>query len=347
MAQEPLNRTLSEIAEILGGEMHGPPDLRISRPVPAGYDDPSGITFAESTKYLAAAEASSVAAVIVGIEEQNCTKPHIRCRCPREAFGRLLAISWTELPLPEGIHQTAIVDGGAKIDKTARIGAYTIIENGATIGADSRVYPFSYVGENCRVGIGSRIYPHVVLYRDVWIGERTIIHSGTVLGADGFGYFWDGVRHRKVPQVGGVRIGDDCEIGALSAVDRGTAGETEIGNCTKIDNLVQIAHNVSIGTDTVIAGQSGISGSTKIGNRVTMGGNVGITDHVNICDDVSLGARSGVARDITKPGEYFGAPAIEARHGLRAALLVGKLPELVDRIRRLEKELNDLRSKLP
>lgn len=347
MAKASLNRTLSEIAEIVGGEIHGPPDLRIGRPVPAGYDDPTGITFAESPKYLAAAESSTVAAVIVGLEEQNCTKPHIRCRSPREAFGRLLAIAWTEMPLDEGIHPTAIVHEGATVDKTARVGAYTVIESGVTICADSRIYPFCYIGENCHLGMGSRIYPHVVLYRDVWIGERSIIHSGTVVGADGFGYFWDGVRHRKVPQVGGVRIGDDCEIGALSAIDRGTAGETDIGNGTKIDNLVQIAHNVTIGSDTVIAGQSGISGSTKIGNRVTMGGNVGITDHVTICDDVRLGARSGVARDITEPGEYFGAPAIDARDGLRAALLVGKLPELVDRIRRLEKEVAELRAKLP
>jgi UDP-3-O-[3-hydroxymyristoyl] glucosamine N-acyltransferase len=346
LAQEPLSWTLSEIAEIVGGELHGPPDLKIGRPVPAGYDDSNGITFAESAKYLAAVESSSAAAVIVGLNEVDCTKPHIRCRSPREAFGRLLAIAWRELPLEEGIHPAAIVSPNATVERTARIGAYAVVESGAIIGADARVYPFCYVGEQCRLGTGSKLYPNVVLYRDVWIGERSIVHSGAVIGADGFGYFWDGTRHRKVPQVGGVRIGDDCEIGALTAVDRATAGETQIGNGTKIDNLVQIAHNVEIGSDTVVAGQTGISGSSRIGSRVTMGGNVGVSDHVSITDDVVLGARTGVAKDINEPGQYWGSPAQEAKDGIRAALLTSKLPEIVDRIRRLEKEIAELRAKL-
>jgi UDP-3-O-[3-hydroxymyristoyl] glucosamine N-acyltransferase len=167
------------------------------------------------------------------------------------------------------------------------------------------------------------------------------------LGADGFGYFWDGVRHRKVPQVGGVRIGDDCEIGALTAVDRGTAGESTIGNGTKIDNLVQVAHNVLIGSDTVIAGQCGIGGSAHIGSRVTMGGAAAISDHTSVTDDVVLGPRSGVAQDIQQPGEYWGTPAQEARGAMRAFLLAAKLPEIVDRIRRLEKEIAELRGRQP
>jgi UDP-3-O-[3-hydroxymyristoyl] glucosamine N-acyltransferase len=317
----------------------------IRRPVPAGYDDAEGITFAESADYLAAAESSTVAAVIVSEGESKCAKPHIKCRSPREAFGRILAIAWQELPLAEGVHPTALVSPGATVSPLARIGAYAIVEGGCVVEDDARVYPHCYIGENCHIGKGSKLYPNVTLYRDVTVGERTVVHSGAVIGADGFGYFWDGTRHRKVPQVGGVRIADDCEIGACTAIDRATAGETAIGAGTKLDNLVQIAHNVEIGSDTVIAGQSGISGSTRLGSRVTLGGNVGITDHVTIGDDVQLGARSGVAKDIPEPGEYWGAPARDAREAIRIALLMGKLPEIAERIRRLEREIAALRGK--
>lgn len=343
MAQEQLGWTLSELAEIVGGEIFGPRDLVIQRPVPAGSGDPNGITFAESKKYLASVEKSDVGAVIVSEDEQDCSKPHIRCRSPREAFGRILALAWRELPINEGVHPTAVVSPNAKIENGAFVGAYSVIESGVRIAEDAKIYPFCYIGENCQIGIGAKVYPHATLYRDVSVGERTVIHSNSVLGADGFGFFWDGVKHRKVPQVGTVSIGDDCEIGALTAVDRATAGETSIGSGTKIDNLVQIAHNVVIGNNTVIAGQSGISGSSSIGSRVVMGGGVGIRDHVNIGDDVSLGGRTGVAKDILEPGAYWGTPALEAREATRVFLLLSRLPELADRIKKLEEEIATLR----
>src|SRR5581483_9923604 len=143
-----------------------------------------------------------------------------------EAFGRILAISWRDMPLEEGVHPTAVVSPSAKISHGVSIGAYCVVEADTTIEEGSRLYPFVYVGEHCKIGRGAKLYPHVTLYRDVSVGERTIIHSGAVIGADGFGFFWDGSKRRKVPQTGGVEIGADCEIGALTAVDRATAGET-------------------------------------------------------------------------------------------------------------------------
>lgn len=343
MAQNHTEWTLGELAEIVGGQLFGPEGMVIRRPVPAGYDDPEGITFAESEAYLKVVEASSVGAVILSQEMRDCDKPHIRCTNARQAFGRILALSWRDLPLSEGIHPTAIVADGVKIGATARIGPYTIIEEGTVIEDDVKVFPFCYVGPGCVLKSGVRLYPHVTLYRSVFLGERTVVHSGAVLGADGFGYFWDGEKHRKVPQVGEVIIGEDCEIGSLTTIDKATAGATRVGMGTKIDNLVQIGHNVEIGEHVVLAGQVGISGSSRIGNRVTMAGQVGIGDHVTITDDVQLGGQSGVDDDITKPGKYWGTPALDFTEAARIALLLRRLPNIVQRLKQIEEELKRLK----
>lgn len=341
MEQSPVGWTLSELAEIVGGEPHGPADTFIKRPVPAGYNDPQGITFAENQKYLEAVMATDVAAVIIGTND-DCSKPHIRCESPRQAFGRILALLWRELPLAEGVHPTAVISQDCEIEPGAFVGAYCVVEAGAFISEHAKVFAFCYIGEGCRIAQGARIYPHVILYRDVVVGERSIIHSGTVLGADGFGYFWDGSRHRKVPQVGGVRIGDDCEIGALSAIDRATAGETLLGQGVKLDNLIQIAHNVEIGRDTVMASQTGIAGSTKIGERNIFGGQVGVVDHVQTANDVHLAGRAGALQSIPEAGDYLGMPATKVIEEHRIRVAISKLPELLARVRRLEQEISRL-----
>lgn len=341
MEKPTTTRTLGEIAELLGGQLCGPAGLLINRPVPSDSNDPSGITFAENSEFLAKAETSGVGAVLVA-RGSDCCKPHIQVDHPRVAFGQLLSLFVKPLPIETGIHPTAVVDPWASVAPGAYIGAYCVVERGAVIEDHARVYPFCYIGENCVVGARTTIFPHVVLYQDVEIGENCSIHSGVVLGADGFGFGWDGQVRIKVPQIGGVQIGDGAEIGANTTVDRATAGTTRIGSGTKIDNLVQIAHNVQIGDNSIIAAQSGISGSTKLGNRVVMGGGVGTADHVTITDDVSLGGRSGVAQDITKAGEYFGQPAMPKREAIRVLLLQGKLPDLFARLRALESKVEAL-----
>lgn len=327
---------------MLGGQLVGPPEKIVRRPVPADSDDPDGIAFAQDQKYLDIAERSGVGAMLVA-SGMSSKGPHIVVGNPQAAFGMLLHAASRPLPIAPGIHPTAVIDPLAKVHAEALIGPYAVIERGAVIGARSRVYPFAYIGEDCVLGEDCAIYPHVVLYQQVRLGDRCMVHAGTVLGADGFRYNFDGNRQVKVPHVGGVKLGDDVEVGALTAVDRATAGETSIGDDTKIDNLVQVAHNVRIGRHTVVAGLTGISGSTSVGDRVTIAGNVGFADHVTVGDDVTLGARTGVGQDILEKGVYFGEIARPIREATRAMMLRAKLPELFDRLKKLEREMEALK----
>lgn len=343
MDQSALEHTLEEIARIVDGQMYGPGDLIITDAVPAGDSGSTAITFAESAQYLKFVEESDVAAVLVGRDVES-TKPHIRCDAPRKAFVRILATLIRELPLATGIHSSAIVSPEAKVHASAKIGAFCVIERGVTIDEEARIYPFCYVGEDCRIGKGSKLYPHATLYQDVRLGDRTIVHANSVLGADGFGYYFDAGTHKKIPQVGGVLVGDDCEIGALSAIDRAMAGDTKIGDGTKLDNLVQIAHNVTVGKHTVMASQVGIGGSTRIGAYNVFAGQSGAADHVSTADGSQFGAGTGVTRSLSKPGAYWGRliPR-EANIEKRIQAALTKLPELIRRVRELEDEVARLK----
>lgn len=341
METHPPPWTLGEIAEWLGGDLEGPADHRVERLVPAGDDDPSGLAFCESPKYLEKIEGSSVGAVLLGPDMESA-KPRVRVESPRLAFYTLLVASQRSLTLPPGAHPTAVIDPSAKVDPSAQIGPFCVIGPDAEIGAGAKLHAFCYVGDRCRVGEGCELFPGVVLYRDVALGDRTIVHGGAILGADGFGYEWNGKQRVKIPQVGAVEIGSNAEIGANTTVDRATVGETSIGDGTKIDNLVQVAHNVRIGEHGVIAGLTGIAGSTTLGNRIVVGGGVGFRDHVAVADDVALGGRSGVAADITEPGEYFGSPAMPKREAVKSMLLIPRLPDLYNRIKQLESRVAEL-----
>jgi UDP-3-O-[3-hydroxymyristoyl] glucosamine N-acyltransferase len=333
--------TLGQLAALLGGELHGPHELVIEQAVDSEFGGERGITFAESAEYLLQAEESGVAAVLVPFSLRETSLPSIALESPRTAFFHLLSLARRELPLRPGVHPSAIVDPEAHVHPGASIGPYAVVERGARIGAACRVFAFCYVGENCSLGEGTILYPHAVLYQDVSLGERTIVHAGCVLGADGFGYFWDGSRRVKIPQVGRVEIGADVEMGALSSVDRATAGVTRIGRGTKLDNLVQIGHNTRIGEDGAIAAQTGIGGSSRLGDRVVMAGQCASADHVRITDDVTFGGRSAAGQDVKEPGVYLGAPARPIREASRAMLLATKLPDLFSRLRSLEKKLKD------
>ncbi len=337
--------TLGEVAAMVGGELKGPADLRITRVVPAGYDDPAGVTFAENEKYLAKCLASNVGAVIVKKGHGAVDRPAIYVDSPRAAFAYLLSRFARPLPLDPGVHPTAIVSPRASVDASAAIGAYAFVESGAVIGADCRIYPFAYVGDSCVLGKGCIVFPHAVLYQDVKMGARCVVHSGAVLGADGFGFVWDGAKQMKVPQIGGVIFGDEVEVGANTCVDRATCGETLVGRGTKLDNLVQIGHNVTVGEDTVLAAHVGVGGSTSIGDRVSIGGAAAVTDHVSIADGVVIGGKSGVFRNIEEPGEYLGLPPLPIVSAMRVMALQARLPELFRRLKQLEEEVEALREK--
>jgi len=308
--------TLAELGQRLGAEVSGSADLRIIRPVPAGDDDPGGITFAESDKYLAMVESSTVGAVIVppgwALSKPALFHPH-----PREAFAMVLALFRRPLALSEGPSPQAAIDPSAEVDPSASIGPMAYIGPRARIGAKSRIHPHAYIGEGCQIGADCEIYPHVVLLQDVVVGDRVVVHAGAVVGADGFGFVWDGQRRVKVPQVGRVILEDDVEVGANTCIDRATCGDTVIRRGSKLDNLIQIGHNCEVGEHTVIAALTGVSGSVRIGDRVTMGGQVAVADHVSIASDAILAGRTGVMGSIETQGEYFGTPATPAREALR------------------------------
>lgn len=335
---------LGAIAEQIGGELRGDPEFLVLGPAPAESNDARGLAFAEGKKYLAEAENSGVGAVIVPPGTPAWPKPTIVHPAPRLAFGLVLAAFARPLPIAPGINASAVIDETAVIDPTASLGPFVTVGPGSVVGAHAVLHPFVFVGDQCKIGSKTILYPHVVLVQDVEVGDRTVIHSGTILGADGFGYAWDGQRRHKIPQVGRVVIGNDVEIGANTTIDRATCGETRVGDGTKIDNLTMIAHNVQIGENTVVAGQAGISGSSKIGDRVVLGGQVGIADHHTVGDDITLGGQTGVLVDVLEPGAYQGVPAMPVQRAIKVMAIHAQLPELLQRIRSLEKEVERLKN---
>ncbi len=336
--------TLAELAEILDAQLVGEPLQFISRPVPAGSNDPEGVTFAESDSYFQKAIGKGVGAILVADGQQVPGENCLIVESPRMAFFKILTMSQKQLTLSQGVHESAVINESAKVDPSAKIGAFVVIEEDAVIGPKAQICPFSYIGPRCSVGADSMVLPGSVLLQDVRVGDRTIVHSGVVLGADGFGYVWNGQNQIKIPQVGGVKIGNDVEVGANTTIDRATSGDTKIGNDVKIDNLVQIGHNSEIGDHTVIAGLVGISGSVEIGKRVTIGGQCGMADHLKIGDDIQLAGRTGLLSDLIEPGVYFGVPPVPIKQGMRNLALQQRLPELLQRIRDLEKEVEKLKN---
>jgi UDP-3-O-[3-hydroxymyristoyl] glucosamine N-acyltransferase len=328
--------TLAELAPLLGASVGASPDFVVVRPVPCDSDDPQGLAYCAGPKYARVALRHAVGALILppGLVVE---RPCLYAENPKAAFARFLALCRRPLPLPHGVHPTAVVDPGASVEPTASIGPYVVVERGARIAAGARVFPFCYVGEDCVVGPDTVLYPHVVLYQDVHVGARCVVHAHAVLGADGFGFAWDGSRQVKIEQVGGVRIGDDVEIGAGSAVDRATSGTTRVGSGVKMDNLVQIGHNAEVGAHSLICGQAGIAGSAVLGKRVTMAGQSGVGDHVTVGDEVTLTVRAAASRDISEPVAHYGFPA--RPDGLRILAAVAGLPQLRERIQRLERLL--------
>ncbi|MBS1713625.1 MAG: UDP-3-O-(3-hydroxymyristoyl)glucosamine N-acyltransferase [Armatimonadetes bacterium] len=336
--------TLEELGRLLGAEPRGSTGTLFLRPVSAGEGDPLGVTFAESPTYLERALATDVGAIIVERSAPDFDRPALLSDSPRLAFFHLLSLCDRPLRGREGVHPTAIVHESASVASTARIGAYAVVEEDAVIEDGADVLPHSFIGPRCRVGKGSKVLPCAVLVQDVSIGERCIVHSGAVLGTDGFGFASDGTRRIKVPQVGRVEVADDVEVGANTTVDRATAGSTTLADGVKIDNLVQIGHNSHIGENSVLAGQVGVSGSVTIGKNVVVGGQVAFADHVRCGDDILLAGRSGLMGDLEGPGEFFGVPPRPIKEALRLMATQAKVPELMNRIRALEREVERLKS---
>jgi UDP-3-O-[3-hydroxymyristoyl] glucosamine N-acyltransferase len=273
-------------------------------------------------------------------------RPALRTPNPHLALARALSIFHPEPVSVPGIHSTAVTAADARVASDACVGPLCVLGPGTEVGPGTILEAQVAVGARVRIGAGCRIHPHVTLRDDVVLGDRVIIHSGAVIGADGFGYARDGHRYVKIPQVGRVVIEDDVEIGANVCIDRATLDETRIGRGTKIDNLVQIGHNVRIGADTAIVAQTGISGSVRVGSRVTLAGQVGVVDHVEIGDDVTVGAQAGVTKDVPPQATVLGAPAVPHTEFKRQLAALARLPELRKTLRALEERLAALEARL-
>jgi UDP-3-O-[3-hydroxymyristoyl] glucosamine N-acyltransferase len=267
----------------------------------------------------------------------------IVCANPYLAMAQVAVALHPPATWAAGVEAGAHVHAEASIDPKATVRAGAVVEAGAVVGAGSVLMPGSYVGQRARLGSRVLLHPGARVLERCVLGDRVILHANSVVGSDGFGYAPDAEGHRmKIPQVGIVVLEDDVEIGACTTIDRATFGETRVGRGTKIDNLVQIAHNVVVGEDCVVVSQSGIAGSTRLGKRVIMGAQTGVVGHIEICDDVMLGARAAVAGAITDSGIYSGVPAIPHRQWLKVAVAQNHIPELRARLRALEKRLGEL-----
>ena len=331
--------TVADIARLTGGEITGDASLVLKGFAPADRSQPGDLTFAENANYFARAEQSAASAILVDSAYTSRGKTLIRVPNARVAFAKVLPLFFPETPFAPGIHPTALVPASAQVDPTAHIGPYCVLGEQVRIGARSVLQGLNHIGANCVLGEEVNLFPNVTLYPRTEVGHRVRIHAGTVVGADGFGYVLDNGVHRKVPQIGNVIICDDVELGANVTVDRGALGPTFIGRGTKVDNLVQIAHNVTLGEHCIIVSQVGISGSTRLGNYVVLGGQVGLAGHLRIGNRVAVAAQSGVMHNIPDGEKWLWTPAQPDRQAKRQMIALQQLPELLRRVKELEKRL--------
>jgi UDP-3-O-[3-hydroxymyristoyl] glucosamine N-acyltransferase len=330
--------TAAEIAKHLQGEVLGNSNVVLNAFAPADRAQAGDLTFAENPDYFTRAEQSAASAIIVD-EEFTSKKILIRVPNARIGFAKALTLFFPDPILPAGIHPAAVIAASAQIDPTAHIGPYCVIHEKVRIGARSILQGGNHIGANCQIGDDTNLFPNVTIYARGEIGNRVRIHAGTVVGSDGFGYVQDNGIHRKVPQIGNVIIHDDVEIGSNVTIDRGALGPTVIGKGTKIDNLVQIAHNVVIGEGCLVISQVGIAGSTKIGNYTILAGQAGLAGHLKIGNRVTVSAQSGVMHNIEDGEKVLGSPAQPDRQIKRQMIAIMHLPELLKRVAELEKKL--------
>ncbi|MBI4964227.1 MAG: UDP-3-O-(3-hydroxymyristoyl)glucosamine N-acyltransferase [Desulfomonile tiedjei] len=334
--------TLEQLAGFLGGQASESPGPEIAGVRPIEHAGEKDITYVANARFLQQLAQSSAGAVIVPPNLDPGSRPHIRSGNPEAAFARLTALYYPYPAPPAGVSSKAEVHPECTLGQDVSVGPYAVLGKGAVVGDRSVIGPHVVVGEHVEIGEETRIFPNVTIYPRVRIGRRVIIHSGAVIGSDGFGFARDqdhqgNFVNVKKYQSGTVEIEDDAEIGALCAVDRALAGATRIGKGVKLDNLIQIAHNVSIGDGTVIASQSGIAGSSSVGRFGMIGGQVGVRDHVRIGDGVILATRVGIYRNVPDGSVMAGSvPAMPHSVFLRVQSLFKRLPEILERIRKLE-----------
>ncbi len=341
-----MEKTLRDLAIAVDGRVTGDPDTPITGISGIREARPGDITFVANRRYAHLLTDCRASAVVVSEDLPNCSLPSIIVRNPDTAFAAIVDAFAPPAPVIEkGIHPTAVIAASAKVGRDASIGAYCVVEEGAVIGDAAVIYPQVYVGHFASVGAGSKLYPQVVIRERCIIGLNCIIHSGTVIGSDGFGFSTVSGVHQKIPQIGFVEVEDEVEIGANVAVDRARFGRTRIGKGTKIDNLVQIAHNVEIGPNCLIVAQAGIAGSTRIGRNVILAGQSGVDGHKTVGDNVVVGAKAGVTRDLPSNLFVSGFPAQDHESELKLQATIRKLPAIIRHVKALEERLSEIEKK--
>jgi len=337
---------LGELAAQFGCELVGDPEVNVESVATLGNAGTSQLSFFANAGYRDQLQATRAAAVLVREQDvADCPVAALISDDPYLSYAQIAAALHPPQKLKSGVHTTAFIHAQATVAASAQISANVSIDAGCSIGENVYIGPGVVVGQNCHVGSNSRILPNVTFVEDVVLGERCIIHPGAVIGADGFGNAQGGQGWVKVPQVGGVRIGDDVEIGANTTIDRGAIDHTYIGDGVRLDNLIQIAHNVVIGAHTAMAAFTGVSGSTIIGERCMFAGQAGIVGHITICDDVIVGGATMISKSIDEPGFYTGSfPGEKDRDWKRKVARFRRMDELVKRVSELEKHTEQLLS---
>ena len=342
-----MRMTLKEIAGLVQGEVVGDAGTVITGVSGIKEAKNGDITFLANSKYSALLEKTQASAVIASLEIKSCPKALVRTDNPSLAFAKVVALfSPPQAKHPQGIHQTAVLGKDTRLGKNVSIGAYAVIEDGATIGDNTIIYPGCYIGHNAKIGRDTLIYHSVTIREAVSIGSRVVIHSGSVIGSDGFGFATVQGLHQRIPQIGTVIIEDDVEIGANVTIDRARFEKTVIGRGTKIDNLVQIAHNVIIGENSIIVAQAGISGSTVLGKNVILAGQSGLVGHITLGDNVVVMAQSGVSKSIPANTYVWGYPAKEHTEAKKVNACVQRLPHLYKIVEELKKKIQELEERL-
>ncbi len=339
--------TAKQIADFLQGEVEGNPDVKVNNFAKIEEGKPGTLAFLSNPKYTHYIYDTKADIVLVNADfkaEKEIKATLIRVANSYEALAKLLELVEKSKPSKVGVEPMSYVAPSAKMGKEVYVAGFAYVGENVVVGDNSKVFPHVFIGENVVIGNNVTLYSGVKIYAGCKIGDNSIIHAGAVIGSDGFGFApqADGSYH-KIPQMGNVVIEKNVEIGANTVIDRAVMDSTIIREGVKLDNLIQIAHNVEIGKHTVIASQSGVSGSTKIGKNCVFGGQVGLAGHLKVGNNVKLGAQSGIMKNLKENSELIGSPAIPIRDWYKSSVIFGKLPEMYREIAQLKKEINELK----
>ncbi len=341
--------SIKDIAKLVSGKIIGNENLYVTDVARIQDAQPGDLTFFYLPQYKKYLETTKATAVLISKEEDASRSDltYILVESPDKAFQKVIITFFNPEFKLTGIDETAYIHPTVQLGDNVAVGKFVVISENCKIGDDTKIYHGTVIMENVEIGSGNLIFPNVTIRENCITGNNVIIHSGSVIGSDGFGYSTDekGVYH-KIPQIGNVVVEDDVEIGSNVSIDRAAVGSTVIKKGVKLDNLIQVAHNVTIGENTVISGQAGVSGSTKIGKNCVIAGQVGIAGHLEITDKVLIGAQSGISKSIKKPGIYFGYPAKEMSVARKLEAHIRNLPNYSNRIKELENKIKELENKL-